>query len=185
MGHRGRLFPARFSFLCVWAPFRTRIYTGIDFNIILTTSSAVSSTKLGSMLSSLQAASLVLVVYIYYVGELLSLNGRGPVILLLFIFLYMQYIFRRRTRAPHLNYPLAGNVPPPPQYSASEEMVPAYPMLIDDADGVTDLSNSGGAVGVMFNGVALFRYTNYKHFCHKNLRLEKSSDRRITFFVRI
>ena len=48
-------------------------------------------------------------------------------------------------------------------------VAPAYPMLQDDDGGVTDLSESGGAIGIMFNGVALFRYRTrrdtYEYCC--------------------
>lgn len=39
----------------------------------------------------------------------------------------------------------------------SDTIIPAYPMLMADSE-VTDLSSSAGAVGIMRNGVSVFRY---------------------------
>lgn len=43
------------------------------------------------------------------------------------------------------------------QYISSAETIPAYPMLIA-SEGTTDLSTAAGAVGIMLNGVSVFRY---------------------------
>ena len=43
------------------------------------------------------------------------------------------------------------------QVSATNTSIPAYPMLIENG-GITDLSMSAGGVGIMRNGVLMFRY---------------------------
>lgn len=44
------------------------------------------------------------------------------------------------------------------QFITSDAKIPAYPMLIDSAGGTVDLSEANGQIGVLFNGVAAFRY---------------------------
>lgn len=43
------------------------------------------------------------------------------------------------------------------QEISSDTTIPAYPMLMG-SDGSTDLSTEAGDVGIMLNGVSIFRY---------------------------
>lgn len=42
------------------------------------------------------------------------------------------------------------------QENPTDTIIPAYPMLFGDS-GTTDLADSEGAVGIMFNGVSMYR----------------------------
>lgn len=55
------------------------------------------------------------------------------------------------------------------QYISADAAIPAYPMLMDSSDGTTDLSEAAGAVGIMFNGVAVFRWVIIQSACGKAL----------------
>lgn len=43
------------------------------------------------------------------------------------------------------------------QVIATNESIPAYPMLFEDG-GTIDLSETSGTIGVMRNGVSMYRY---------------------------
>lgn len=45
------------------------------------------------------------------------------------------------------------------QENPSDTVIPAYPMLTGSGS-ITDLSAESGAVGIMFNGVSLYRFAN-------------------------
>lgn len=73
---------------------------------------------------------------------------------------------------PAFRFPLFSS-----QVNPSNTTIPAYPMLME-SDGTTDLSSAADAVGIMFNGVPLYRFDQRfsvlfsSHFNSPLLRVE-------------